>query len=741
MRRLVCSLVVSLLGAATAEARFALRWDKLGCEPPNVFYSGKHQPGAKPCCATQVGVCPGGSACPANGLCAGGVRCVPGPNPVRPNVLLFITDDQSACHYGHAEECRSARTGTPIPAPSTPNIDLLASQGTAFPIAHNTAAWCFPSIASIITSRYQKDIRAGRRVGETYLTIPRVLRALSGGGAPADPFEPANAIGGYCTMQSGKGATRVGRPGFDVSLRLSERRLGKLPCEGGGAGRPPRCGTERDADYEPQSESRIAGIFEFIDSMMYPLPGRGGVHGVQPFFAWIMPRLPHQPLRAPLVVEKYLFGPDGRSGLFDLGGFCAVGNCQPTLAAFDEAVFGTTKQFYASVWWADDYLRELRKYLARASEPHCLDAFGQARFDVSESACPGTWVAGVEQRLDANTVIMHLADNGWHTPLSKHHFTENGYRTRLVVFDPRGLPEVPDYRAAQTAGPAAPHESDALVHTNDILPTLLGLATKAPTPIACPASADGTRCNGHDLRAHLATAPGGPASPATLRPALCGHFTQRSTTPTRFRYLITRAGTVGRCARGSAPTCASDAACGAGQFCLGGRCASRPEPTCRTTAQCPAGALCLGGRCRVGPSCIEDADCTRMFGAGSTCVEKETRWCRNAPDVRCSAHGDCPTCPAGAAACNRLCEARRLKTYVTPSGEKPQLTDLFLDPDESGLHGRSTGTMVPDLSAASGPYAGTMARMSCCIEQWWPDAAKGGTRCSGSCPAALSCVD
>jgi hypothetical protein len=130
-----------------------------------------------------------------------------------------------------------------------------------------------------------------------------------------------------------------------------------------------------------------------------------------------------------------------------------------------------------------------------------------------------------------------------------------------------------------------------------------------------------------------------------------------------------------------------------------------------------------------------------MFGPGSTCVERETRWCRNAPHVRCSAHADCPACPPGSAACGRLCEARQLKAYVTPAGEKPQLADLFLDPDESGLHGRSTGTMVPDLSAANGPYAATMARMNCCIDAWWPEGASGGTACSGGCPAALSCVD
>ena len=65
---------------------------------------------------------------------------------------------------------------------------------------------------------------------------------------------------------------------------------------------------------------------------------------------------------------------------------------------------------------------------------------------------------------------------------------------------------------------------------------------------------------------------------------------------------------------------------------------------------------------------------------------KDQRWCRNAPGTTCSEHADCPACPAGTPACGRLCEARQLKFYVNPGGGHPAMTDLFLDPDERGLH-------------------------------------------------------
>jgi hypothetical protein len=415
--------------------------------------------------------------------------------------------------------------------------------------------------------------------------------------------------------------------------------------------------------------------------------------------------------------------------------------------AFGENSIGTVRDFYANVWWADDSIRELRKFFAMQAAPHCIGADGRSRFDVtSPGACSGTW-SSVLPDPARNTVFIHLSDNGWHLPRSKHAYTENGYRTALFVFDPRALPEVPHWDPAQAGPPPAPQKSEALAHTNDALPTALGFALDTPAAQACPVGPDGRACDGRDLRPHLASAPGGPAPITALRRATCGHETNRPTTPTNNRFMVTRPGSVGRCVRASNPACTTAADCAAGQFCLGGFCATAAgETACTSTAACPAGAACQGGLCRMGPACVDTADCAGLLGPDYVCAGQAQRWCRNDPNVACSTSADCPACPTAngnPVPCKRLCEARTFKFYANPGTVPgPELVDLFLDPDEQGLH--SSGTLIKSMSALNGPYAETMRRMNCCIDEWWPEsAAFTGTLCTAglSCPIDLSCVE
>jgi len=90
-----------------------------------------------------------------------------------------------------------------------------------------------------------------------------------------------------------------------------------------------------------------------------------------------------------------------------------------------------------------------------------------------------------------------------------------------------------------------------------------------------------------------------------------------------------------------------------------------------------------------------------------------------------------------------VCEPRRLKFYFAPGDgiRAAELTDLFLDPEEVGLHGDYTDTsqMVVQLSQLGGPYGPTMRGANCCVDAWWPGGASGGTTCSGGCPADLTC--
>ncbi len=722
---------------------------RAGCELPATFYSSTHQPFSNPCCPSAVGVCPGGVACPPTGVCSDGRACLQATPPALKNVILMIPDDLGACHYGHAGECRSVLTGTPVPAPETPNLDLLAGQGSVFPIAHNTSSWCFPSLTSILTGRYQRSFEGQRRPAEAFGTIATSLRALDGTPfLPNDPYQAGNKTGGVCTLLAGKLGSVIGDAGFDVRTRTSERSLGRVQCEAGGPGGRPRCGSELQSHYSPTEIFRMGDVFAFIDSMLYREPGSNpATFRVHPFFVWYAPRIPHQPLRANPAIGTYLFGGPGQyplGGLFDLGSLCSGGSCaQAVTALTSEYNFGNGDEMFANVWWMDYGLREIRRFLARASEPHCIDRDGKSRFDVSEATCNGTWAADITRRLDENTVIVSLADNGWHVPFSKHNFTENGYRTRLIVFDPTTAPTAPGWDVTQEPIPPA-RENPALAHAADVRATVVGYALGSPAGIQlCPQGSSGSRCDGKDLRPWLATAAGGPAPPETLRRALCGHETQRTTTAGSRRYLLTGEGAVGRCTNLAAPVCAADADCAASDVCLGDRCMPTAEAACTATSQCPVGAACLGRRCRVAPSCVDDGDCARLFPGGTfACVEKAARWCRNAPGVRCATRDDCPACPGGAP-CGRSCEPRRLKFYVAPGdgNRATQMSDLFLDPDEFGLHDgkRNPDAIVTQLSSLAGPYGPAMQGANCCIDDWWPEAASAGTSCAGGCPAELTC--
>jgi hypothetical protein len=308
------------------------------------------------------------------------------------------------------------------------------------------------------------------------------------------------------------------------------------------------------------------------------------------------------------------------------------------------------------------------------------------------------------------------------------------------------LDEVPSWRAADVET-HAPYRSPAVAHSTDILPTVLGMALDTKGPQECPSSEDGTRCDGRDLRAQLKTNPAGPAPASDLRHALCGHHTQRATTASRQRYLLTRPESVGRCVPSSAPACESSADCAEGAACIAGRCLAASAGSCGKTSACPVGAACIAGQCRTAPSCVNDGDCKGLLpGQEATCGAKGASYCRNAPEIGCGSADDCPVCPSvnGAAlACGRVCEPKLLKLYLSIGGS-PELVDLAADPDEQG---RFTGPNDPakiaiqQMSSTSGPYARTIRDMTCCIDDWWPDGARGGTLCDArsACPADLLC--
>jgi hypothetical protein len=415
--------------------------------------------------------------------------------------------------------------------------------------------------------------------------------------------------------------------------------------------------------------------------------------------------------------------------------------------AFDESNIGNQRDYYAAVWWIDDNLREIRKYLAMKSRPHCILVTGGSRFAASspQDCGLGTWASSFVPPVDRNTVLIYLSDNGWFLPNSKHHFSENGYRTRLVVFDPRATEEPPPWQASATV-PRPPNERLELAHSTDLLPTILGMALGTSGTQQCPASSrDGTPCDGRDLRPYLQGATAA-QPPPPLRRALCGHHTQRGTSPSRQRYLLTRPGAVGRCVDMQLPACTTATDCAPGDVCLAGRCTAAAEAPCDATTPCPAGSRCITGRCRVGPPCVDDASCAGMFGSSTVrCVEPGAKWCRNAPHQTCTVAADCPACPGGPLdACGRVCEAQQLKLYVGIAGTEVEMVDLFRDPDERGrVFDADPSNALVAMSSLSGPHATDLRRLACCIDGWWPEAAAAGSVCrtEDTCPADFSCVD
>jgi hypothetical protein len=160
-----------------------------------------------------------------------------------------------------------------------------------------------------------------------------------------------------------------------------------------------------------------------------------------------------------------------------------------------------------------------------------------------------------------------------------------------------------------------------------------------------------------------------------------------------------------------------------------------------SNAQCVLGAACIAGKCRSGPACTDGLDCAALLpGRQSACVAKAQKWCRNSPSTACSKHDDCPACASNEPACSRLCEPRRLKFYVNAGARNPEMTDLFLDPDEIGLHKGDRRSLTYALSKVDGPYGFAIRRANCCLDAWWPDVGALGTSCANlGCPADLSC--
>jgi len=332
---------------------------------------------------------------------------------------------------------------------------------------------------------------------------------------------------------------------------------------------------------------------------------------------------------------------------------------------------------YGMVWWEDDSVHQLRQHLE-----------GIKVWDATGTTAVTLW---------DRTVFMFMADNGADLPHAKYSFTENGFRSPIVVYD-----------ASRPPSAADPRVDLELAGAVDIAPTVLDYAGRPIPPLP-----------GVSLKPYVDGTP--PAAP--FRNTVCGNQV-RGATAIHVRFIRTRPGTVGRCAPAAGGACTSDADC--------------------------AGGVCLLGACATGQLCLEDDDCP----GGETCGARAQKWCRfghhpvneasvpppdQQPTVACDVDADCVAgCPS-ADSIYCTCEYRAVKLYVRADASL-KLMDVFVDPDERGL-ARYFGAPPPgDLSVGPGAPAHHLAqRLGCCLDHWWvPPGQPGDPGCT-SCEPTYEC--
>ena len=117
---------------------------------------------------------------------------LPAAEPVRPNILFILADDQSYKTVGCYPEA--------WPWVQTPNINRLAAEGVRFHAAY-LGAWCMPARASLLTGRHPHGVESMRMEGKYPASAYDPKQC---------PFIPAALRAqGYQTAQIGKWHTGV----------------------------------------------------------------------------------------------------------------------------------------------------------------------------------------------------------------------------------------------------------------------------------------------------------------------------------------------------------------------------------------------------------------------------------------------------------------------------------------------------------------------------------------------------
>jgi len=193
--------------------------------------------------------------------------------PVRPNIVLIISDDQAWTDYGFMGH----------PHIRTPHLDQLARRSLVFPHGYVASPLCRPSLASMITGRFplqhgttgndvdgrHQRARLDVPLRDAFHQHPSLIRTLT--------------RNGYLAHQSGKwweGSWRDG--GFTHGMTHGD---------------PARGGRHGDAGLTIGRQS-MEPVTTFIDE---------AISQEEPFFVWYAPFLPHTPHNPPpRLLDNYL---------------------------------------------------------------------------------------------------------------------------------------------------------------------------------------------------------------------------------------------------------------------------------------------------------------------------------------------------------------------------------------------------------------------------------------------------
>jgi arylsulfatase A-like enzyme len=264
----------------------------------------------------------------------------PAPRTV-PNVILLVWDT--------VREANLSLSG--YQRPTTPNLELLANQGTTFDLALATAPWTLPSHASMFSGRWEHEMFLGHRLPVEFASPP-LAELLADQGYLTGAF-----VGNATTAGREYGLDRgfLHHDSYPIDFRTIPLApsLGRQFFREGGAvglsgGLTPRLGFRRHPWRKPAGtlNRRFLG---WIDRRQ---AGR-------PFFAFLNYNDAHAPYWVPRPFDR-AFGADPKRPWTNLNKSSRAAASAAHLAAVD----GEIRAYDAAIGYVDASLAELVKGLA-----------------------------------------------------------------------------------------------------------------------------------------------------------------------------------------------------------------------------------------------------------------------------------------------------------------------------------------------------------------------------------------